>query len=452
MIKDGLQQDIKIHIPHLYKCRFYQIKFWEEMRTKKRAVLVWHRRAGKEKTCWNYLIMQAIKRVGIYYYIFPDARMARRILWDGIDKQGIKMRSHIPEPLLEGVNNTEMKICLRNGSLILVLGSRDVDSLRGPNPIGCVFSEYAEQNPMAWQTISPILLENDGWAIFNFTPKGQNHAKDLYDMAQNNPAWFSQLLTVNDTHREDGRLVITPEDIEEERKQGMSEDMVQQEYYCSFTLGIEGSYYARYVEETRQDDRIGKVPWDQQKGVYTAWDIGYGDATSIVFYQICGQEIHIIDYYENQGEGLSHYAKLLFSKPYVYADHFAPHDIDSHAFSSGLSGKEVGANLGIKFIALPTRKISVDDGIEAVRGMFNRIWIDEKKCSRLIKCLENYRKEFDDINSVYKCRPLHNWASHGADAFRYACIAIRRYVDGGKDAIDDKLADALYNRNNPRFV
>lgn len=446
-----MREDHQIIIPYNYKCRGYQTQFWEEMRTKKRAVLVWHRRAGKEKTCFNFQVQKAIQRVGIYYYVFPDSKMARRILWDGIDKDGFKLRNHIPEQLVEGVNNTEMKICLRNGSLIQILGSRDVDSLRGPNPIGVVFSEFAEQSPMAWATISPILRENEGWAIFNFTPKGQNHAKELYDMATTNPAWFSQLLTVNDTYRQDGRLVITPEDIEEERKEGMSEDMIQQEYYCSFTLGIEGSYYAKYVDEARKDDRIGTIPWDQHKRVYTATDIGYGDSTSIVFYQICGQEIHVIDYYENQGESMSHYARVLSRKPYLYADHFAPHDIDSHSFSTGLSGKEVAAELGINFIALPTRKISVDNGIEAVRGIFNRIWIDKDKCKRLIKCLENYRKEYDLINNVYKFRPLHDWSSHGADAFRYMAIAIKRYVDGAKDRIDDRMAETLYNKNNPRF-
>lgn len=436
-----------LQIPHNYSMRSYQEAFWRAMGLgKKRAVLVWHRRAGKEKTCWNYLISQAVQRVGIYYYIFPDAKMARRIIWDGIDKQGFKTVLHIPEDLIKGTNNTEMKIVLKNGSIILLLGSHDVDSLRGPNPIGCVFSEYAEQSPLAWQVVSPILRENGGWAIFNFTPKGQNHARDLYEMAMVNPDWFSELLTVDQTN------AITKEEIEKERAESMmSDDMIQQEYYCSFTLGVEGSYYAKYLQESKEEGRVGFVPYEKQSRVCTAWDIGYGDSTAIIFYQICGQEVHLIDYYENHGEGLPHYAKILKDKPYIYSDHFAPHDIESHSFTSGLSAKEVGADLGIRFIPLPTLKLRLEDGIEAARGIFPRIWMDRDKCKHLIKCLENYRKEYDDKKNVYKLRPVHDWSSHGADAFRYMAIAVKRHVDMARDGIGDKEADRLYNKFHPVF-
>lgn len=443
---------IDIALPYNFKARPYQWDFFEEMQRKKRAILVWHRRAGKEKTCWNFMIKEAFKRVGNYYYIFPDAKMARRILWDGKDKVGYKTLDHIPSDLITGINNSEMKIVLRNNSLILVLGSHDVDSLRGPNPVGIVFSEYAEQSPKAWQTMSPILKENEGWAVFNFTPKGQNHAYDLLQSGQADPKWFTQVLSVNDTTREDGRRVLTEEDIEEERAQGiMSEDMIQQEYYCSFIMGIEGSYYAKYIKEAREEERIGKVPYNRQSRVYTAWDIGYGDATSIIFYQCIGNEIHVIDFYEAQGEGLPHYAKVLSTKPYIYADHYAPHDVESHNFSTGLSAKDVGAGLGLSFHPLPTLRVSIEDGIEAVRGIFPRICFDAVKCKKLLKCLEHYRKEFDDKHNCYRTKPVHDWSSHAADAMRYMAIAVKMYVDGNKSGINDKEADRLYNLHNPIF-
>jgi phage terminase large subunit len=441
-----MKEEITLAIPYEYHYRPYQLQFWEAMRKKKRAVLVWHRRAGKEKTCWNYLIAQAVQRVGIYYYIFPDSKMARRILWDGIDKQGFKLLKHIPDCLIAGVNNTEMKVNLKNGSVILVLGSRDEDTLRGPNPVGCVFSEYAEQSPMAWQIVSPILLENGGWAIFNFTPKGQNHAKDLYEMAKYNPNWHAELLTIQDTG------VISSDEIEEIRKEGiMSEDMIQQEFFCSFTLGIEGSYYAKYIQDAKDEGRIGNVPWDKAKRVYTAWDIGYGDSTAIIWYQIVGQEVHLIDYYENHGEGFAHYADVISKKPYIYADHFGPHDIEAHDFSSGLSPKELGRDMGIRFTTLPTLKVGLENGIEALRSIFPRLWIDAVKCKQLLKCLENYRKEFDVHHNVYKIKPLHDWSSHGADSARYMAIAVKRYVDAPKDGIDDDKANGWYNQFNPRF-
>lgn len=441
-------QNIDVTLPYMYDWRGYQLPFWQAMDSGiRRAVLVWHRRAGKEKTCWNYLIMQACKKVGIYYYFFPHFSQGRKILWDGVDKAGFRFLNHLPPELVEGnPNSTEMKIRLKNGSLIQIIGTNNVDSIVGTNPCGCVFSEYSLQDPTAWQLIRPILVENGGWAIFNFTPRGANHAKDLYTMAMHSKEWFCQLLTIEDT------LVVSSADIQKERDEGMSEDFIQQEFYCSFTLGVEGSYYARYLEEARADERIGNIPWAKQTRVYTAWDLGYGDSTAIIFYQLAGNEIHIIDYYENHGEGLPHYAEVLKSKPYVYAEHFAPHDIESHAFSSGMSAKEVGADLGLRFITLPTLKLRLESGIEALRGIFPRIWINTPQCKQLVKCLENYRKEFDPRLEVYKSIPRHDKYSHGADAARYMAIAIKMHVDAGRAGVTDAQAEMWYNKFNPVFT
>ena len=442
-----MKQEIKIELPHNYECRWYQGELWHRHKDGiKRFVRVWHRRAGKDKDCWNFMIKEAVKKVGTYYYLFPHFSQGRKILWDGMDKEGHKFLSHIPPELIKGKpNSTEMKVRLQNDSLIQVIGTNNIDSIVGTNPIGCVFSEFSLQDPTAWTLIRPILRENGGWAIFNFTPRGANHAKELFDMALANPDWHCQLLTVDDTK------VISIEDIQKERDEGMSEDMIQQEYYCSFTLGVEGSYYAKYIQEAKDDERIGNVPWVKQSRVFTVWDIGYGDSTAIGFYQIVGQEIHLIDYYENHGEGLAHYAKVLHDKPYIYESHYAPHDIESHSFSSGLSAKEVGSDLGIRFVTLPTLKLSLDAGIETLRGIFPRLWFDEIKCKKLIKCLENYRKEFDTKNQVYKLRPVHDWASHGADMMRYLAMAVRLHIDAGKAGIDDKQAEKWFNQMNPRF-
>jgi len=442
-----MKQEIKVTLPLNYRARDYQLPFWQAMKSGlKRAVLVWHRRAGKEKTSWNFLITRAVQKVGVYYYFFPHFSQGRKILWDGVDKDGFRFLDHIPKELIEGSpNSTEMKIRLKNGSLIQIIGTNNIDSIVGTNPIGCVFTEYSLQDPTAWQLIRPILVENGGWAVFNFTPRGANHGKDLYDMAKANSEWFSQLLTARDT------CVVSEEDIQKERDAGVSEDFIQQEFYCSFTLGVEGSYYAKYLQDARDEDRISNVPWNKQARVYTAWDLGFGDSCAIIFYQIAGREIHIIDYYENHGEGLPHYASVLKEKPYIYADHFAPHDIDSHAFSSGLSAREVGADLGIKFITLPTLKLRLEDGVEAVRGLFPRLWIDSIKCKHFVKCLENYRKEFDQRLEIYKERPRHDKWSHGADAMRYLAIAVKLHVDQSRSGIDDKQADQWYNKYNPRF-
>lgn len=219
----------------------------------------------------------------------------------------------------------------------------------------------------------------------------------------------------------------------------------------SFESAIDGSFYAKWIREARAEGRIGNVPWDKQSRVSVAFDPGYLDSCAIVFFQCIGQEIHIIDYYENSGEGLSHYLGIIKSKPYIYESYFGPHDIESHQFSTGLSTKEVGASLGVNFITLPTLKLGLEDGIEAVRNCFPRFWIDEQKCSRLIKCIENYRKEFDVNHGIYKSKPVHDQYSHGADALRYAAIAIKTHVDSAKSGISDAEAEKLYNKYNPRF-
>lgn len=219
----------------------------------------------------------------------------------------------------------------------------------------------------------------------------------------------------------------------------------------SFESAIDGSFYAKWLREARAQERIGNVPWDKQATVSVAFDPGYLDSCALVFWQCIGQEIHIVDYYENSGEGLAHYIGVIKSKPYIYDQFFGPHDIESHQFSTGLSTKEVGASLGIHFITLQTLKQRLEDGIEAVRGIFPRLWIDEKKCSRLVKCIENYRKEFDVNHGIYKAKPIHDQYSHGADALRYAAIAIKTHVDSAKSGISDDEADRLYNKYHPIF-
>ena len=156
-----MQREINVELPHNYNWRPYQLPFWQAMDSgKKRAVLVWHRRAGKEKTCWNFLIMKACQKVGVYYYFFPHFSQGRKILWDGVDKDGFRLLHHIPQDLIDGSpNSTEMKIRLKNGSLIQIIGTNNIDSIVGTNPVGCVFTEYSLQDPIAWQLIRPILVE-----------------------------------------------------------------------------------------------------------------------------------------------------------------------------------------------------------------------------------------------------------------------------------------------------
>ena len=421
--------------------RFYQLDFLRSMDDgTKRAVLVWHRRSGKEIVCFNWMIKQAWwHRVGTYVYFFPTTTLGRRILWDGANKDGKRFLDYIPPEIIDGKpNSVEMKVRLTNGSLIQIIGTDQILNV-GINPIGCIFSEYSLQDPKSWEFVRPILRENGGWSIFNFTPRGRNHAYDLYNMARLNSDWFSQVLSIRDTE------VISEEDIQKERNEGMREDLIQQEYYCNFSQGIEGSYYGKYIDKLRRDGCIINIPYDPSLDVHTFWDLGYGDSTSILFVQFVGKEIRIIDSYESSGEGLSHYAKILQDKDYKYGTHYAPHDVEAGQLSVGKSLKHYAYEIGIKFETIP--KTEIEFGIECARSLFPYLWIDEKKNNYFLKCIENYHKRFNSKESCYSNTPKHDWSSHFADSFRYLGVAYKLLVGNIKRSLTPEKIKEMRSRN-----
>jgi len=399
-------------------------------------VTVWHRRAGKEIACFNLMVKMAFYyRVGTYVYFFPTTRLGRRILWDGANKDGKRFLDYVPDAIIKGrPNNSEMKIELVNGSVIQIIGTDKIVNV-GINPVGCVFSEFSLQNPQCWNLVRPILRENDGWAVFNFTPRGKNHAYDLWLMAKANPNWFCQTLTIDDTG------VLTEEDMDAERADGMSEHLIQQEYYCNFDLGTEGAYYAKYLTKAQLDGRITNVPCDPQTTVNTYWDLGVSDETVIILAQNVGNEVHIIDMYRNQGEGLHHYVQWLqqraIDRGYIYGSHFAPHDIKVRELAHGAQTRwQTAKDMGIHFEVVPN--LPIHEGIETLRGLFPRLWIDETNCSYLVKALENYHKAFNENLNVYGDKPVHDWSSHAADAARY--LAVSHKKAGRQRMTDDDAA------------
>lgn len=415
-----------------YNPRWYQFDFETAMLNKKRAVLLFHRRAGKDYCCLNFLAFEAMKKKGIYYYLFPTFSQARRVIWDGIDEASNSfIHNTFPPEIVKRRRNDEMKLELTNGSIIQMVGTDNYDSIRGTNPSGCVFSEYAMQDPRCWESVvSPILRKNDGWAVFNSTPMGKNHFYDLWEMAVQHPeAWYTKKLTVEDTG------LITPEQISQERAEGRSEETIQQEYFCSFTRGVEGSYYGKMLHRIRTDGRICRVPYDSFLPVHTYWDLGYGDSTSIVFAQLLRNEIHVIDYYEAHNEGLDHYVKVLQDKGYSYGTHYAPHDVEAGSLALGMTLRKFASQMGLKFSVVP--KTSVDYGIAQARALESRLYFDEKKCSILIGLLESYRKKYNDKLNAYSDSPLHDYTSHAADAFRYMAVAIQ--TSGGDRLTGEKI-------------
>lgn len=348
----------------------------------------------------------------------PSYAQAKKVIWDASTNDGKRILDYIPEELVALKNNSEMKIRLEGGSLFQLIGSDNIDSLMGTNPNIVVFSEYAIQAPNAWDFIRPILKVNGGTAIFISTPRGRNHFYDLFRMAQVTEGWWAQRLTVEDTG------VLSKEDVEQEMLEGMSEELAQQEYYCSFDRGIEGSYYSKLLMKMRENEHIISLPHDPYKLVHTAWDLGWDDATAIIFFQTDGHNIKIIDAHEDSNKTLSWYKDFLIKKGYKYGTHLFPHDVEHvDGLQSGCTRREILEDMQIP-VTTVNKKVLVADGIESVKAlMSSRLYIDQK-CDKLLKALDHYHKDWDDKHKVYSNKPKHDWASHFSDALRILAVGL----------------------------
>lgn len=380
-----------------------------------------HRRSGKDKTCLNIVAREMQENIGNYYYLFPTYAQAKKAIWEGRGKDEVKYLDHFPKKLIDGKpNDTELKIRYKNGSLFQLIGVEDPDRVVGTNPRGIVFSEYSLQNPKAWDYLSPILAENGGWAIFNFTPRGKNHAYKLWNLAQNNPKWFTSKLTVDDTK------VLTEEDINEERRTH-TEDFIQQEYYCSFISATQGSIYWQDVDAAEKNDQFKDVPHDPRLLVHTVWDLGKNDTNCIGFYQSNGLTVRKIDYLSGNRKGLPDWIREVRAKGYNYGKHFAPHDIQvsDYSLTGNQSRWEVAKDLGLEFEIVPN--LSIQEGIEAGRRLFKRLYVDKTKCADWLEAIPQYTREYDEENKIFKDKPLHDWTSHFADEHRYAALVYDKF-------------------------
>jgi hypothetical protein len=325
-----------------------------------------------------------------------------------------------------------MSITCVNGSRFQIIGTDNIDRVVGTNPVGCVFSEYSIQNPMAWTLIRPILAENGGWAVFNFTPRGKNWGWEIYNIARQNPQWFCSLKTVDETKRdapgESGLPVVGPDIIDEERASGMSEETIQQEYFCSFEGAMEGSYYGDLISSARLESRIQSKYFAKHSPVDTAWDLGVDDSTAIILTQTLGQVPYVVDFHEGKGGGLEVYAKWLQQAGYLYGRHYWPHDGKVTEFSSGKTRVQTAWDLGFKPGLLgPVQivpKVALAEGINASRVFLARaMFRDHPNVLRLLDLLVAYHREWDPELRVWSQKPVHDYSSHAADALRYRALA-----------------------------
>jgi hypothetical protein len=394
-----------------YHPRDLQREVHAELERKRFGVLVCHRRFGKTVLAINELIKQVVSctrerpRVA---YVAPLYRQAKAVAWDYV--------KHYCRPI-PGVtfNEAELRADLPGGRRLQLFGSDNADTLRGIYLDAVVLDEYALMAPRVWsEVLRPALSDRGGTALFIGTPLGSNHFKELYDWGATQPDWVVR------TYRASETGILPPEELAAAQA-AMSEDHYAQEFECSWTAAIQGAYYGRLVEAAERDGRVTRVPYDPALPVETWWDLGIGDATAIWFAQrLRSGEVHLIDYYEASGEALAHYVQQIQSRPWVWGDHVLPHDVRARALQTGRTTEEAFRELGLKPVVQAAHKIEA--GIEAVRVLLPRCWFDAERCRRGLDCLRQYRKTWDDARQIFADRPLHDFTSHGSDAFRYGAM------------------------------
>ena len=378
-------------------------------------ILVCHRRFGKTVCAIMQLILsiRASKYPNPRYaYIAPQYNQAKTVAWDFLKHY----TSIIPGVK---VNEAELRVDIPtdNGiARISLYGADNPDRLRGLYFDFVVLDEYADMSPRLWsEVIRPALSDRQGGVLFIGTPKGRNQFWEVYDAATRNDSWYAAMFKASDTG-------ILPADELAAAAKDMSEEQYAQEFECSFQAALIGAYYGKEIGELEAQRRVTSVPHDPALKVYTAWDLGMSDSTAIWFCQLNGPEIRLIDYYENSGCALSHYATILRQKPYEYAEHLLPHDVQVSELGTGRSRFETLQGLGINPTTLPAD--SVEDGINAVRQLLRRAWFDQNSTRQGLEALRQYQREWDDKLRTFKNRPRHDWTSHASDAFRYLAMGL----------------------------
>ncbi len=382
------------------------------LRTQRWSCMVTHPRAGKTVAAINDLI-DAMMRCPLveprFAYVAPYYSQAKDIAWSYLKRFTAPIPGAVP-------NEAELRVDI-GPRRIRLYGADNYDRLRGIYLDGVVLDEYGDMDPRAWpEVIRPRLADRLGWASFFGTAHGYNHFAELCDEVAGRDDWFFGKLRASETG-------ILPQEELDDARRAMSEDQYLAEFECSFQAAIIGSIWGRELQQAETEGRICQVPHDPAVGVHTWWDLGVGNATAIWFTQDIGREVHVIDHCEVVGGGLPDAAAELARRPYTYAAHHAPHDIAQRELGTGKSRLETARALGINFVLVPN--IGVEDGIQAARLFFPRVWFDRERTARGREALATYHRSYDARRKGYSANPVHDWASDSADAFRYLAVGHR---------------------------
>jgi phage terminase large subunit len=371
------------------------------------GAIVCHRRLGKTVFAVNHLGKRALTNPRPRprtAHIFPTYRQGKAVGWDFAKYYfGV-----IPGA---SVNESELRIDYPNEGQYRIFGADNPDSLRGLYLDDVVFDEFGMQPPGIFsEVVRPALSDRGGSALFLGTPNGKNQFYDVCQQSKVTEGWFFAEYKASQTG------ILSAEELKAARAV-MTQDEYDQEYECSFEASVKGAIYAREIAQARIDGRVCRVPYEPALLVDTWWDLGIGDATAIWFVQTLHTgETRVIDYYENSGLGLQHYAGVLSQKGYAYGQHIGPHDIAVKELGTGRTRVDTAHDLGLHFVVAP--RTDLEDGINATRLLLPKCWFDAEKTAKGLEALGHYRWDYNTRIHEYKPVPVHDWSSHGADAFR----------------------------------
>jgi phage terminase large subunit len=414
----------------------------------RRAILHAHRRFGKDEIALHRTSCAAHERIGTYWHLCPEASQIRKAIWEAVNPHTGRRRidEAFPHELRETTRENEMFIRFKSGSTWQAVGSDNYQSLVGTPPVGLVFSEWAKAHPGAWAYLAPILVENGGWMLAITTPEGRNHSHSMHKMAEKTPGWFSQIITIEDSIRMCNAAGVQPSvtlaEVEAQRAEyhalfgvEAGDALIQQEWWCSFEAAVLGAYYGKQLEQAERDGRICHLERVPGYPVNTAWDIGVDDPMAIWVFQVGPGWLHVLDYVEGSNQGFDFYCDWLAERGYVpeknhrgewWGADYVPHD--AKVREAGAPGARTRIQslfaLGRNPVLVPDHKPM--DRINAGRKLLAMpgTHFDVERCAIGLEMLRSYKQEWDVKNRVFRKAALHNFASHGADAWGHLAVVV----------------------------
>ena len=434
----------RIRLPQV-KPYWYQGRFFEAVSSDVRNILItWPRRHGKDLSMLSACAMRAMQRVGNYYYLFPTRAWAERAIWNNVveigNRSGRLLDILIPPAIVEKKNIKDVRIHLKNGSIINFGGTDNLDFV-GQGGYLYVLSEFSLHKPEVTDFIAPILREGSALLWMNGTLRGEeNKLYKMMEKNRGNPEWYVEHLKPQDTKQyawvsERDGICINPELLGKlspytGRPYDNIQDLVDsgvisfsyalQEFMNEPVSTSEQTYYGYECKKLREDGRLLTEAYRPSEPVYTFWDLGGpredNDQTVIGFAQESNGHIYWIDYYERRGGEISDHLGVLASKPYRYGGHWMPHDAKRASSQTGLDiPSYIRKEFGVEFRTIPKTQFMQKD-LEITRRAIARWFIDMDRCRRLLWCLENYHRNPKTL------KPEHGPESHGADMARYCAM------------------------------